>query len=217
MINEAVLNYATLHSSGEPELLIALARDTHLKMLHPRMLTGHLQGRFLAMISKLIRPRFILEIGTFTGYSAICLSEGLADDGILHTIEINPEFEDNIRNWFDKAGVIEKTRLHIGDALALIPALTESVPFDLVYLDADKDHYPEYYQLLRRAMKPGSCIVADNVLWDGKVINTAAPADRDTIGIQKFNTLVAEDSGVEKVMLPIRDGLTLIRICERLP
>ncbi|MFO7723070.1 MAG: O-methyltransferase [Bacteroidales bacterium] len=213
MNNDALLRYAEDNSSPEPEILQALSRDTHLRMLHPRMLTGHLQGRLLAMISRMIRSRYILEIGTFTGYSALCLAEGLADNGVLHTIEINPEFEDNIRHWFDQAGASEKIKLHIGNAMELIADLVASVPFDLVYLDADKEHYPDYYTLLRESLRPGSFILADNVLWDGKVLHPAEPSDRDTLGIQEFNRLVAEDAGVEKVLLPIRDGLTLVRIC----
>jgi caffeoyl-CoA O-methyltransferase len=214
MNNEALLRYAELNSSREPEVLAALNRDTHLRMLHPRMLTGHLQGRLLSMISHMINPAFVLEIGTFTGYSALCLAEGLAPDGQLHTIEINPEFEENIRDWFRRAGADGRITLHIGDATTLIRALTATVPFNLVFLDADKENYPVYYKLLREHLRPGSFILADNVLWDGKVIDPAEPSDRETKGIMQFNQLVAEDSGVEKMMLPIRDGLTLIRICE---
>lgn len=211
--NEGLLSYALSFSSPEPELLKELHRDTHLKMLHPRMASGHLQGRLLSMISKMIRPTNILEIGTFTGYSAICLTEGLMPGGHLHTIEVNPELEDYITKWISKAGLRDVVTLHIADAGEIIEELSSKISFDMVFLDADKTEYPRYYQMLRKSLKPGAFIIADNVLWDGKVTDESImTTDPETAGIHAFNKMVLDDPGVGNIIIPVRDGLSLIRI-----
>lgn len=209
---DAATHYATSHSTPESELLRALDRETHLKMLYPQMLSGHLQGRILSMISHMVRPKNILEIGTFTAYSTLCLAEGLQPGGALHTIELNPEFEDHIIKWIGAAQLEHAIHLHVGDALELLPDLLTSTPFDLVFLDADKARYPDYYQLMRKHLRAGAFVLADNVLWDGKVYATPSPKDDDTQGIIRFNQLVTNDPGTEQVILPVRDGLSLIRI-----
>lgn len=210
-MNDLLLRYSEAHSSPEPEVLRLLNRDTHLKTAYPQMLSGHLQGRILAMISKLLKPESILEIGTFTGYGALCLAEGLPEQGQLHTIEANPEFEDTIRHWIGQAGYQDKIQLHIGDAALLLPHLLAQYKFTLAFLDADKQRYPNYYRMLRQGLPSGAFILADNVLWDGKVVSDAQQ-DPETLGIKAFNQMVSEDQGVEQVILPIRDGLSLIRI-----
>ncbi|HSH50358.1 MAG TPA: O-methyltransferase, partial [Bacteroidales bacterium] len=201
--------YIIDHSDPEDPLLAALNRETNLKVLRPRMLSGHLQGKILEMISKMVRPKKILEIGTYTGYSAICLAKGLPGNGILHTIEINDELEHFIRKYFQKAGLENKVKLHIGNALEIIPNLNQT--FDLVFIDGDKRQYSTYYQTIFDYVKPGGFILADNVLWSGKVIELESPDDDYTRGIFKFNDLITKDDRIEKVILPLRDGLTLIR------
>lgn len=211
-MNEQLLAYAEEHSSEEPALLHALNRETHLKTPYPRMLSGHLQGRVLSMISMMIRPKTVLEIGTFTGYSAIALAEGMDENGTLYSIECNPELEDSAQSWFRKAGLENRIRLLIGDALAILPRMDPEISFGLVYLDADKENYPAYYKLLRNRLISGSFILADNVLWDGKVIDQNQVPDKETAGILAFNKMVKEDQGVENVILPIRDGISVIRV-----
>ncbi|HRZ43494.1 MAG TPA: class I SAM-dependent methyltransferase [Bacteroidales bacterium] len=211
-MDDLILRYAGEHTSPEPEVLRLLNRETHLKTAWPQMLSGHLQGRILAMISKLLKPEAILEIGTFTGYSALCLAEGLPEHGHLHTIEANPEFEDTIRHWIARAGYEEKIHLHVGDAVKLLPGLLARYRFSLAFLDADKQGYPEYYRLLRKGLPSGAFILADNVLWDGKVVPETRHQDPETLGIRIFNQMVSDDPGVEQVILPVRDGLSLIRI-----
>ncbi|MDY6801602.1 MAG: O-methyltransferase [Bacteroidota bacterium] len=201
--------YILDHSDPEDPLLADLNRETNLKILRPRMLSGHLQGKILEMISKMIRPQKILEIGTYTGYSAICLAKGLQKNGVLHTIEINDELEHFIRKYIQKAGLENKVKLHIGNALKIISDLEET--FDLVFIDGDKRQYSEYYHTLFDYVKPGGFILADNVLWSGKVIELESPDDEYTKGIFTFNELITKDNRVEKVILPLRDGLTLIR------
>ncbi|MFO7844453.1 MAG: O-methyltransferase [Bacteroidales bacterium] len=201
--------YILEHSDPEDPLLAELNRETNLKILRPRMLSGHLQGKILEMISKMIRPQKILEIGTYTGYSAICLAKGLPNDGELHTIEINDELEHFIRKYLQKAGLENIVKLYIGNALEIIPNLEET--FDLVFIDGDKRQYSEYYHTLFDYVKPGGFILADNVLWSGKVIELESPDDEYTKGIFAFNELIAKDSRVEKVIIPLRDGLALIR------
>ncbi|MEA2107748.1 MAG: O-methyltransferase [Bacteroidota bacterium] len=197
------------HSDPEDPLLAELNRETNLKVLRPRMLSGHLQGKILEMMSKMIRPQKILEIGTYTGYSAICLAKGLQKNGVLHTIEINDELEHYIRKYLQKAGLENIVKLHIGNALEIIPNLVET--FDLVFIDGDKRQYSDYYHTLFDYVKPGGFILADNVLWSGKVIELESPDDEYTKGIFAFNELIAKDTRVEKVIIPLRDGLTLIR------
>ncbi|HAF28501.1 MAG TPA: methyltransferase [Bacteroidales bacterium] len=204
-IEEYILN----HSDGEDPVLAELNRETNLKVLRPRMLSGHLQGKVLEMISKMIHPERILELGTYTGYSAICLAKGLKEKGILHTIEMNDELEEIIRKYFLKAGIENKVDLHFGDARKIIPQLNEQ--FDLVFIDADKREYLEYYHLVFDFVKPGGFILADNVLWSGKVIELESPDDEYTKGIFDFNRFIKDDDRIEKVILPLRDGLTLIR------
>jgi predicted O-methyltransferase YrrM len=172
------------------------------------MLSGHLQGRMLKMFCRMLRPEKILEVGTFTGYATLCMAEALPDTGIIHTIEIDDELEDFILRYFNQSEYREKIKLHIGDALTVIPQLNET--FDLVFIDADKRLYSEYYDLVFDKVRPGGMIIADNTLWDGKVLETPHPSDKQTIGIQQFNDKIAQDKRVEKVIIPLRDGLTLI-------
>jgi predicted O-methyltransferase YrrM len=204
-IEEYILN----HSDEEDPILEELNRETNLKILRPRMLSGHLQGKVLEMISKMIQPEKILELGTYTGYSAICLAKGLQESGVLHSIEINDELEDIILKYIKKANLGEKIKLHFGDARNIIPEINEQ--FDLVFIDADKREYIEYYNIVFDYVKPGGFILADNVLWSGKVLNMETPDDEYTQGIFAFNELIKNDSRIEKVILPLRDGLTLIR------
>ncbi len=207
IINEDFQRYAEEHSTGESELLRRINRDTHAKVLMPRMLSGHLQGRVLAMISQLMRPKRILEIGTYTGYSAICLAEGLAEDGKLVTLDINEELEHRVRNYIEEAGLSQKIQYMIGNALEIIPALTDT--FDLVFIDADKENYPRYFDLVIDRVRPGGVILADNVLWSGKVLQEKQ--DKDTKAVDAFNKKIQADKRVENVLLPIRDGIFMIR------
>ncbi len=201
--------YIIDHTSPEDEVLASLNRETHLKVLYPRMLSGHVQGRILEMISRMIRPERILEIGTYTGYSAICLAKGLTKDGFLHTIEINPELDEIAGRYFIKAGLESRIIRHTGDALEIIPKLNEQ--FDLVFIDAAKEHYPDYYRLVFDKVKKGGFIMADNALWDGKVVSDKNAPDKETQGIMTFNDLVQQDDRVENVLLSDRDGLMVIR------
>lgn len=203
-------NYASAHTSPESTVLYDLYRETYQKVLQPRMLSGHLQGRFLSMISKMLRPSYILEIGTYTGYSAICLAEGLVDGGKLITIDINEELEDITAKYISRAGLTGTITTITGDALEVIPTL-EGHP-DLVFIDADKNNYGKYYDLLITRMRPGSFILADNVLWSGKVTAPADKKDTDTLALQEFNNRIQADDRVENLLLPLRDGLMLIRV-----
>lgn len=209
MINPEIEKYAMEHSSKHSQVLHELYRETHLKVMHPRMLSGSQQGRFLSMLSQMICPKNILEIGTYTGYSAICLSEGLAEKGQIHTIEIDPELEQIANKYFKKAGIENKVVQYFGDAMKLIPEL--KMQFDLVFIDADKENYANYYNLIIDKVRVGGSILVDNVLWSGKVIQPLKNGDKDTQGIIEFNELVQQDSRVENVLLPLRDGLMLIR------
>ena len=201
--------YILRHIDDEGDYLKALYRDTHLKLLYPRMASGHLQGRMLKMFVRMIRPRQVLEIGTYSGYSALCMAEGLPDDGMLHTFEINDEQEDFTRPWLENSAYADKIKFYIGDALQLIPAL--GVTFDLAFVDGDKRKYIEYYEMTLAYLSEGGYIIADNTLWDGHVLEQPRNTDAQTIGIKAFNDLVAQDVRVEKVILPLRDGLTIIR------
>jgi caffeoyl-CoA O-methyltransferase len=200
--------YILEHSDPEDSLLYELNRLTHLKVMHPRMLSGHLQGRILRMISKMLKPRRILEIGTYTGYSAICLAQGMTQDGCLHTIEIDDELIEIPLQYFQKAGLSDKIILHTGDARKIIPSIPEV--FDLVFLDGEKSEYLDYYHLVFDKIRPGGFLLADNVLWSGKVLDKEGSNDYFTKGIKDFNNFVANDRRVEKVILPIRDGLMAI-------
>lgn len=200
--------YILRHIDDEGDLLQKLNRDAHVNLLRPRMISGHLQGRLLKIFCRLIQPKRILEIGTYTGYATLCLAEGVPDDAEIHTLEVNDELEDFILKHLHKSKLEDKIHLHIGDALQIIPTL--DVIFDLVFIDANKRHYCEYYNLIFDKVRPGGLIIADNTLWDGKVLETPHHTDKQTIGIQEFNDMIAADERVEKVILPIRDGLTLI-------
>lgn len=202
-------DYVVAHSQSEPELLQALNRETHQKILQPRMLSGHFQGRVLSMISKLVQPKHILEIGTYTGYSALCLAEGMQADGALHTIDINEELFDFQRKYFDLSPYGSIIHQHLGNALEIIPEL--DVNFDLVFIDADKDNYVNYFHCIIDKLNPGGIILSDNVLWSGKVLEPVKADDNDTKVLLEYNRLLNEDSRIETVLLPIRDGLTISR------
>jgi len=200
--------YILSHSDEEGELLAALNRDAHVNILRPRMLSGHLQGRILKMFCRMLRPQRILEIGTYTGYATLCMAEGLEEGALIHTLEINDEMEDFILKYINQSPDKDKIRLHIGDALKLIPQLDET--FDMVFIDADKRLYSEYYDLVFPKLRPGGLILADNTLWDGKVLEDIPASDKQTLGILAFNEKIKQDERIEKVILPLRDGLTMI-------
>ena len=203
-------HYITQHTSPEAEILKKLNRDTHLHVLKPRMLSGHVQGRFLAMVAHMIRPKQILEIGTYTGYSALCLAEGLAPGGLLHTIDVNEELEEMVRDYFRNAGVADKIKYYIGPARKIIPQLNYS--FDLVFIDADKINNALYYELVLDKVVPGGFLLIDNVLWSGKVVQqTTKKIDADTQSVLDFNQKIQDDPRVENILLPLRDGLMLVR------
>lgn len=208
-IPEKLDDYVVKHSEDEPELLQQLSRETHQKILQPRMLTGHYQGRLLSMISKLVKPKNILEIGTYTGYSALCLAEGMQSNGELHTIDINEELFDFQRKYFEKSNYGNQIHQHLGNALDIVPKL--NINFDLVFIDADKTNYVNYFNIIIDKLNPGGIILSDNVLWSGKVIEKVKPDDFDTKALIEYNTLLKEDSRIETVLLPIRDGLTISR------
>jgi len=203
-------DYVVAHSQPEPNLLQELSRETWQKVLAPRMLSGHLQGRVLSMLSKLIRPQFILEIGTYTGYSALCLAEGMVEDGALHTIDINEELHDFQRKYFDQSPWGSQIIQHTGNALEIIPELKQE--FDLVFIDADKRNYSNYLELLLPKLPKGAVILSDNVLWSGKVVEKVAKDDVDTHALLQYNKLLNEHPQLETVLLPIRDGLTISRV-----
>ena len=200
--------YCVEHTTPENDLLSKLNRETHAKVLQSRMLSGHLQGRFLSMLSRMIQPKNILEIGTYTGYSALCLAEGLAENGKLITLDVNEELEDFVRNYFKESAFNDKIDFKVGNALQVIPTLPET--FDIVFIDADKLNYTHYYDLVFDKVRSGGYIIADNVLWSGKVSNPAAN-DKDTIAIRAFNKKIQDDTRVENILLPIRDGLMVLR------
>ncbi|MEW7291015.1 O-methyltransferase [Aquimarina sp. 2304DJ70-9] len=209
-IPEELDNYVVKHTQQEPELLQQLTRETYQKILQPRMLSGPYQGRVLSMLSKLIRPKSILEIGTYTGYSALCIAEGMQKDGKLHTIDINEELETFQRKYFDLSPYGKQIHQHIGDAAQIIPNL--DVQFDLVFIDADKPNYPKYFELIIDKMNTGGVILTDNVLWSGKVIEQVTEEDLSTKALLEYNKLLVEDKRIETVLLPIRDGLTISRV-----
>ena len=202
-------NYILRHSEPEPDYLYRLWRATNIHTIHGRMASGHLQGRLLKMLVEMIRPKVILEVGTFSGYSAISMAEGLPDGGRLYTFEINDEMEDFTRPWIEGSAVADKITFIIGDALAEAPRL--GIQFDMAFIDGDKRIYRETYEMVMGILKPGGFILADNTLWDGHVVDQAYDHDRQTQGISDFNDYIARDDRVEQVILPLRDGLTLIR------
>lgn len=207
--SEALDQYILEHIDEEGEYLNSLYRATHLKLTRPRMASGHLQGRLLKMLVRMIKPKQILEIGTYSGYSALCLAEGLEEGGMLHTFEINDEQELFTRPWFENSAYADKIKFYIGDALKLLPNM--DITFDLAFIDGDKRKYMEYFELVYSKLAPGGYILADNTLWDGHVLETPKESDAQTISIKRFNDNIANDSRIEKVILPLRDGLTIIR------
>lgn len=202
-----IARYSVEHTSPESDLLKQINRDTHAKVMMPRMLSGHVQGRFLSMVSKFMQPNTILEIGTYTGYSAICLAEGLAPEGKLITIDVNEELETRVRNYLVQSGLTSIVDYRIGDAAKIIPTLNQN--FDLVFIDADKENYALYYDLVFEMVNPGGAILADNVLWSGKV--TQSKIDKDTRALIEFNKKIHADDRVENLLLPLRDGIMMIR------
>ena len=209
-ISQDLDDYVVAHSQAEPELLQALNKETWQKVLNPRMLSGHYQGRVLSMLSKIINPKTVLEVGTYTGYSALCILEGLKEDGEIHTIDINEELFDLQRKYFDLSGEGHRIHQHLGTGADIIPNL--NIKVDLAFIDADKKNYPNYFELILPKMNSGGIILSDNVLWSGKVIEKLDPEDADTKALVAYNKTLAEHPKLETVVLPIRDGLTLSRV-----
>ena len=207
-IDKDLLNYVESNSQNEPQLLKELNRETHLKVLNPRMLSGSYQGRLLSLLSKIISPKSVLEIGTYTGYSALCIAEGLDKNGIIDTIDINEELQEIQNKYFKKSGFEKQINQHVGNALDIIPKIDKC--FDLVFLDADKENYIEYYNLCIGKVRSGGLIIADNVLWTGKVIDPKSYDDELTQYLIDFNTIINQDDRVENIILPLRDGLNII-------
>jgi predicted O-methyltransferase YrrM len=207
-----ILEYIEQHSSPESDVLQQITHSTHIEMINPRMMSGHVQGRVLSMISQMIQPKRILELGTFTGYSALCLAEGLQEDGQLVSLEHNDELEDMIRRNLSLSPLGERIELIIGDACEWLEAQTTDPLYDLVFIDADKREYCAYLDAVLPLVRPGGWILADNTLWDGHIIEAAYDKDKQTIALRAFNDQVAQDPRLEKVILPIRDGLTIIRV-----
>ncbi|MCM1067758.1 MAG: O-methyltransferase [Muribaculaceae bacterium] len=203
-------DYIAAHIDAEPAALRALYRHTHLHRLYPRMCTDHIQGRLLVMLTRMIRPRHILELGTFTGYSTLCFAEGMPQGCTIDTVELDPDYADDLRELFADTAPGKDISLHIGDAEELLPGLLARRSYDMVFVDANKRRYPQYYELLAKALPEGAYILADNTLWTDKVLDPEA-RDPQTEGIRRFNDIVAADPTVEKVILPVRDGLTIIR------
>ena len=205
----ALEEYISAHIDAESAQLRNLYRETNLKMLNPRMASGHIQGRLLKMLVSMIKPKIVLEVGTFTGYATLCIAEGLTGDGVVHTVEIDDELEDFIKKEFEKSSFSNRICLHIGDALKVVPEL--GITFDMIFLDGEKREYPDYYTVLLDWLRPGGYMIADNTLWDGHVIDDSYISDPQTIAVKKFNDMVHADERVEVAMIPIRDGLTIIR------
>jgi predicted O-methyltransferase YrrM len=209
-LSDELDTYVTNHSENEPELLAQLNKETHQKILQPRMLSGHFQGRVLSMLSKIIHPTTILEVGTYTGYATLCLAEGLAENGTIDTIDIEEELVDFQRNYFNRSTWANQINQHLGDALDIIPTLNKK--YDLVFIDADKENYINYFNLIVPMMNKGGIILSDNVLWSGKVLEEVKPNDIITKILLEYNQLLKDDVRVETVLLPIRDGLTVSRV-----
>ncbi len=208
LFDELLTSYLERHCDTEPAFLAGIRRETYLKETRPHMLSGHYQGRLLSFISQLVSPACILEIGTFTGYATLCLAEGLAPNGHIHTIDINEELQERVQAYFDQSGLSEKIHYHIGPALEVIPRIRES--FDLVFIDADKQHNRAYYDLVFDQVRPGGLILIDNVLWKGKVLEQETP-DKQTASILALNAYLAADNRTDKLILPVRDGIYVIR------
>ena len=211
---DSLEEYISAHIDPESDLLRNIYRETNLKMLNPRMASGHIQGRLLRMLVAMIKPELVLEVGTFTGYATLCMAEGLPQGGVIHTIEIDDELEDFIRKGFEKSPFSDRIRLHIGDALKIVPQM--GLMFDMIFLDGEKREYPDYYTVLLEWLRPGGYMVADNTLWDGHVADSTYDSDPQTAAVRKFNDMVHADKRVEVAMIPIRDGLTIIRKIETL-
>jgi len=209
-LSEELENYAAQHTEDEPLLLQQLNKRTHLNVLQPRMISGHFQGRFLSLLSKMVQPRTILEIGTYTGYATLCLAEGLHPEGVLHTIDIKEELTDLQREFFDRSGYGNQIVQHLGKAADIIPSLDTT--FDLVFIDADKQNYAHYFDLVIEKMNRGGIILSDNVLWSGKVVEEVKHNDKHTQALMAYNQKIKDDPRVETVLLPIRDGITLSRV-----
>ena len=209
-LSEELENYAAQHTEDEPLLLQELNKRTHLNVLQPRMISGHFQGRFLSLLSKMVQPRTILEIGTYTGYATLCLAEGLHPEGVLHTIDIKEELTDLQREFFDRSGYGNQIVQHLGKAADIIPSLNTT--FDLVFIDADKQNYAHYFDLVIEKMNRGGIILSDNVLWSGKVVEEVKNNDKHTQALMAYNQKIKDDPRVETVLLPIRDGITLSRV-----
>ena len=209
-LSEELENYAAQHTEDEPLLLQELNKRTHLNVLQPRMISGHFQGRFLSLLSKMVQPRTILEIGTYTGYATLCLAEGLHPEGVLHTIDIKEELTDLQREFFDRSGYGNQIVQHLGKASDIIPSLDTT--FDLVFIDADKQNYAHYFDLVIEKMNRGGIILSDNVLWSGKVVEEVKHNDKHTQALMAYNQKIKDDPRVETVLLPIRDGITLSRV-----
>lgn len=207
IVDQKIQDYSENHTSPESDVLNELYRYTNVNVLYPRMLSGQVLGKFLKLVSQMIQPERILEIGTYTGYSAICLAEGLKEGGVLDTIEVNPELQQIIKEYIHKSGFDDRINLHMGDALEIIPNLEGK--YDLVFMDADKTSYPNYYNLVLSKVKKGGIIMADNALWDGKVLN---PEDKETKALASFNDMVQADKRVENILLTLRDGVMMIRV-----
>ena len=201
--------YISAHIEPENALLRDIYRETNLRLLNPRMASGHIQGRLLKMLVTMIRPQTVLEVGTFTGYATLCMAEGLPEGGIIHTVEIDDELEDFIMKGFEKSPYSDRIRLHIGDALKVVPEL--GLEFDMIFLDGEKRQYPDYYAAFLDYLKPGGYMIADNTLWDGHVVDSDYDSDPQTVAVRKFNDMIKADERVEVAMIPIRDGLSIIR------
>ena len=206
---DRIEEYISAHIQPESSLFKRIYRETNLKMLNPRMASGHIQGRLISMLVSMIRPQMVLEVGTFTGYATLCIAESLPEGGRVHTIEIDDELEDFIRKGFDDSPFSDRIILHIGDALETVPGL--GLMFDMIFLDAEKREYPDYYNVLMDYLKPGGYMLADNTLWDGHVVDSNYDSDPQTVAVKRFNDMAAADGRVEVAMIPVRDGLTIIR------
>ena len=209
ILPEKLDDYVVKHSQEEPKLLKELSRETYLKIMQPRMLSGHYQGRVLSLLSKLIKPKNILEIGTYTGYSALCLAEGLKKSGELHTIDINEELFDFQRKYFDRSDFGNQIHQHLGNALEIVPSL--NITFDLVFIDAEKENYIDFFNIIINKLNSGGVLLSDNVLWSGKVLDQTSQTDEATKSLVAYNKLLNEDERIESIILPIRDGLTISR------
>ncbi len=209
-LSESLQDYITEHTENEPSYLAELTRETHLKVIQPRMITGHYQGRVLSMLSKIIQPTHVLEIGTYTGYSALCLAEGLIENGRVHTIDVNEELHEMQRKYFNKSGFGDRIVQYTGNALDIIPTL--DMVFDLIFIDAEKKEYLNYFEAILPKTRQGTIILSDNVLWSGKVLETPDKNDKATQALLNYNRILKEDTRIETVLLPIRDGLTVSRV-----